>query len=218
MKVCITGATGMVGKAVLLECLEAPEITSILLISRSSLGMEHPKLSELLLPHFEDLPQFKAQLVGYDACYHCMGVSVAGLNEESYLKYTFGYTKILADTLFEASPQAAFMYVSGAKTDSTEKGKIMWARVKGKTENYILNKGFEDAYAFRPGIIIPEKGVKSKTKLYSFFYFLFKPFYGFLLKNKNTTTSSKVGNAMIALTKHPISNKIIEASMINVLG
>src|SRR5438874_2510315 len=139
MKVIITGATGMVGKGVLLECLDHPHIEQVLVIGRSPLGMQHPKLKELRHSNFLDFSPVKDQLKGFDACYLCMGVSSARMKEEQYRELTYDYTLALARTLQSNNPQMTCIYVSGEGTDSTEKGKMMWARIKGKTENDLLN-------------------------------------------------------------------------------
>jgi uncharacterized protein YbjT (DUF2867 family) len=197
MKVIITGSTGMVGKGVLLECLESDKINEALVINRSPIDLKHPKLKEVLLKDFTNFESIKSHLSGFDGCFHCMGVSSAGLSEEKYAKFTYSITKSLCDTLYDLNPKMTFNYVSGTGTDSTEKGNSMWARVKGKTENYILNKGFGKAIMFRPGFIIPEKGIKSKTKLYNFFYVILKPFFGVLKNLESVTTTTKLGLAMI---------------------
>lgn len=181
MKVIITGSTGMVGKGVLIECVADKRIEEILLVNRNSIGIKDHKVKEVILPDFLQFETIKHELVGYDACYHCMGVSSSGMNEKKYEKLTYDVTESLAKTLFDLNPNIIFTYVSGQGTDSSEKGKIMWARIKGKTENLILNMGFKDAYAFRPGAILPEKGVKSKTKWYQLLYDIMRPFY-FLLR------------------------------------
>ncbi|MDC7998307.1 epimerase [Gilvibacter sediminis] len=196
--VIITGSTGMVGKGVLLECLDAEQIASVLVINRSSLGMSHPKLKELLLPDFTQLEAHKVMLQGYDGCFFCMGVSAIGMSEAKYSAITYDITKIFADVLYELNPNMVFNYVSGTGTDSTATGQVMWARVKGKTENYILDKGFKDAYAFRPGMIIPERGIKSSTGWYNAIYVLLRPFFGLLKKSSKITTTTKLGAAMIA--------------------
>jgi nucleoside-diphosphate-sugar epimerase len=208
--VLITGTSGMVGKAVLIECLESQSISKVIMINRSSIDLKHEKLKEIVAPNFELLANFKDEIGTVDACFHCMGVSVVGLTEEQYSKITVGYTKILTDLIYDLNSKAVFTYVSGAGTDSTENGSTMWARVKGKAENYILNKGFKDAYVFRPGAIIPEKGVKSKTKLYNFFYVISKPFYPLLKKMDSITTSSSLGLAMINCLYFPQENKHLE--------
>lgn len=217
-KVIITGATGMVGKAVLYECIESDYIDEILIINRTTLGLAHQKLKEVLLPDFSNLREIKDQLTGYDACFYCMGISSVGLKEESYTKITYDIAKIFADTLHLLNPMMVFNYVSGTGTDSSEKGRIMWARVKGKTENMILNKGFKNAYAFRPGIILPEKGIKSKTGLYNFFYVILRPFFPLLKKSKNVTTTTKIGLAMIQTLLHGSIKKNLENVEINELA
>lgn len=156
----------MIGKGVLLECLDHPNITEVLSISRKKLGSQHPKLKEILHHDFSEFASVADELTGYDACYACMGVSAAGMNEEQYTKRTYGFTLALAQELFKINPQMTFNYVSGQGTDSSEKGRSMWARVKGKTENDLLKMGFRQAYMFRPGAIIPLKGIEPSSKLY----------------------------------------------------
>ncbi len=217
-KVIITGSTGMVGKGVLFECLDSTTIKEVLVINRSSLDMNHPKLKEVLIKDFTQLATIKEVLNGYDACFHCMGVSAAGMNEEKYTALTFYITKVLADLLYELNPNMTFNYVSGMGTDSSENGRSMWARVKGATENYILNVGFEKAYMFRPGIILPEKGIRSKTKLYNFGYTIAKPFFGLMKKSSSVTTTTKVGLAMIKSLTKDIGKLHLENKDINLLA
>lgn len=166
MRAIITGSTGMVGKGVLLECIDDSTVEQILLINRRPLGLTHPKVKEIIHQDFTDFSAVKEELAGYDACFHCMGVSSAGMSEEKFTEITYTMSKALASTLHDLNPNMVFNYVSGAGTDSEEKSNTMWARVKGKTENMILNMGFKDAYMFRPGAILPERGTKSNTKLY----------------------------------------------------
>ncbi|MCP9768479.1 NAD-dependent epimerase/dehydratase family protein [Lacihabitans sp. LS3-19] len=217
-KVIITGSTGMVGKGVLLACLESDAILEVLVINRSAIDISNPKLKEVLLKDFTKTDSIKEQLKGYDACFHCMGVSSSGLNEANYTILTFEVTKSLVDTLLEINPKMTFNYVSGTGTDTSEKGRSMWARVKGKTENYILNKGFGASYMFRPGFIVPEKGIKSKTKLYRFFYAILKPFFGLIVKSKNVTTTTKLGIAMIASLNKKYEKTYLENQEINALA
>lgn len=218
MKVIITGSTGMVGKGVLLECLENSDIDGVLIINRSSLDLQHPKLTEILLSDFSDVQTIKDELQGYDACFYCMGISALGMDEESYSKITYEATKAFADLLHSLNPNSVFIYVSGSGTDSTEKGRLMWARVKGKTENMIFNRGFRDAYAFRPGVILPEKGIKSRTNWYNISYVIMRPLFPLFKLSKNVTTTTKLGQAMIALLKSPSSKKIIYNADINQLA
>lgn len=216
--VILTGSTGMVGQGVLLECLENNNIGKVLVINRTPLDIKHPKLKEVLLQDFTRFDTIKDQLTGYDACFHSMGVSAAGLSEEKYTTLTYQVSKSLADTLFAINPSLVFNYVSGTGTDSSEKGRSMWARVKGKTENYIIGKGFKKAYMFRPGLIVPEKGIRSKTKLYQFIYTLLTPFMGLLKKSKNVTTTTKLGLAMLATLTHDQKNVHLENNEINILS
>ena len=218
MRVIVTGSTGMVGNGVLIECLEDSRVEKVLAINRSSLGIQHPKLEELIVKEFIDIKNYTDNLKGYDACFHSMGVSSLGLNEMDYTRVTYDITKALADTLYDLNSKMIFSYVSGQGTDSSEKGRLMWARVKGKTENYILNKGFKDAYAFRPGAIIPEKGVKSRTAWVNIFLVVFKPLFPIMKMSKNITTSSRIGQVMINIALEPSTLKHLEGKDINQLA
>lgn len=195
--VLITGATGMVGKGVLLECIRHSQIESITLISRSSVDIQSPKIKQILLRDFMEIDSVRDQLENIDGCFHCMGVSSVGMSEEQYTHLTFDITKKLADMCFELNPHMTFNYVSGTGTDSSETGRQMWARVKGRTENYILSMGFDKSYMFRPGLIIPENGIKSRTRIYNSLYTIMKPFFPLLKKMKSVTTTTKIGQAMI---------------------
>ncbi|MCG8582253.1 MAG: hypothetical protein MI866_20185, partial [Bacteroidales bacterium] len=149
---------------------------------------------------------------------HCMGISALGLNEEQYTEITYTMTKELVDTLYDLNPQMVMSYVSGTGTDSSEKGRVMWARVKGKTENMLLHKGFKDAYAFRPGAILPEKGIKSRTGWYNAFYVIFRPLFPLMRKMKSVTTTTKLGMALINVSMKPSNKKILENVDINGLS
>ena len=215
MNVIITGSTGMVGKGVLLECINHPEVEEILIINRKSLKINHPKVSELVLPNFMEISNHKDKLIGYDACFYCMGISSLGKSENEYSSITFDITKQFADTLYELNHNLIFNYVSGSGTDSRESGRSMWARVKGKTENYILNKNFGDAYMFRPGAIIPEKGIKSSTGWINLILILLSPFYFFMKKSQHVTTTTRIGQGMIQTVLSPLNNKHLENKDIN---
>ncbi len=212
MKVIITGATGMVGKGVLLECLDHNAITEVLSIGRRSLNMEHPKLKELIHKDFSEFESVKSELNGYDACYFNMGVSAVGLSEEEYHKLTYEYTLSLARVLLSLNPQMTITYVSGVGTDSTEKGRSMWARVKGKTENHLLALGFRQAYMFRPGMIIPLRGIKSSTRLYQFMYDYFMWLVKLIkfIAPKSVVNTTEIGQAMINLSVGSYSKNILE--------
>ena len=209
--VIITGATGMVGKGILLECLDHPEINEALVIGRNPIGLEHPKLKELIHKDFSNFTEVSDKLKGYDACFFSLGISAAGLTEEQYSQITYGFTIALAKTLFELNPQMTFNYVSGIGTDESEKGRMMWARVKGKTENDLLKNGFKQAYMFRPGAIIPLRGIKSRTKAYQFMY----DYFMWLVKGikaispDSVVTTTQIGKAMINSMLHGYDKNII---------
>lgn len=218
MKVIITGSTGMVGKGVLLECIDDSAVEKILLINRSPIDIAHPKIKEILHKDFTNFSNIQSEFKEYDACFHCMGVSSAGMADEQYYKLTYTVTEALVDATYNANPNMTFIYVSGEGTDSTEKSKTMWARVKGKTENLMFNKGFKDAYAFRPGVILPERGVKSKTNLYNLLYSLTRPIFPIMKKMKSVTSTQNIGKAMIGLIENPQNAKILVGSDINNIG
>ncbi|MEQ8245609.1 NAD-dependent epimerase/dehydratase family protein [Fulvivirga sp.] len=211
MKVIITGATGMVGKGVLLECLDHAEVEQVLLINRRTIDLKHPKLVEVIHTDFSDYTAIVDELKGYDAAYLCMGVSAAGLDETRYTEITYLFTINLAKTLYGLNPKMTITYVSGQGTDSSEKGRMMWARVKGRTENDLLKMGFSQAFMFRPGTIIPLRGISSSTKLYQFFYdylmWLIK-FIKFIAPNSVVNTT-QLGLAMINVTKAGFNKKIL---------
>jgi len=197
--VLITGSTGMVGKGVLLECLADPTIERVVVVNRSSVGIKHDKLTEVLHQNFHDISSIKREISNIDACFFCLGVSSFRMPEDTYHKLTYDLTIQFAETFKEVNPNAVFCYVSGVGTDSTEKGRSMWARVKGKTENKILSM-FDRAYMFRPGYIQPLKGIRSKTPLYDRLYLVFKPLY-YILKHfpSSATNTENFGRAMIAV-------------------
>jgi NOL1/NOP2/fmu family ribosome biogenesis protein len=198
-KIIITGATGMVGKGVLLECLDHAEIVEVLCIGRNPTGIEHPKLKEIIHDDFTDFSGIKNRIAGYDACFFCLGVSAAGMKEAKYHRITYEFTWALASILFELNRKMTFNYVSGQGTDSTENGRQMWARVKGKTENALLKIGFSQAYMFRPGIIIPKRGIKSRTKGYQFMYDYFMWLVKFIkaIWPNSVVSTTQIGQAMI---------------------
>ena len=208
INVIITGATGMVGKGVLLECLESPEVDSVLAIVRSSTGLKHARLKELIPVDFYNLSGLKSNLKGFQACFFCLGVSALGLNEEQYTKITYQLTLHFARTLLEFNPGMVFNYVSGTGTDSTEKGRSMWARVKGKTENDLMKLPFKDSFMFRPGFIQPTKGLKNTYTMYK----ILTPIIPLLRKlfPKYVTTLKEIGLAMINVTISGSAKKVLE--------
>lgn len=217
--VIITGATGMVGKGVLLECIDHKDIEKILLVNRSSVGITHPKVKEVLVNDFFNLEPVKEEMAGYHACFFCLGITSIGQNEETYSKITYDLTLNFAKTFLEKNKGSTFCYVSGTGTDSTEKGRRMWARVKGKTENDLLSLGFKKAYMFRPGYIQPLRGIKSNTGWYQTVYNIFRPVYSILKHFPSTATNtSHVGLAMINTLDGTYSHTILENKEINELS
>ena len=191
----ITGATGMVGEGVLMESLIHPDVEKVLVINRRSCGITHPKLTEIIHPDFLDLTPVADRLVGYNACFFCLGVSSVGMKEAVYFSMTYTLTMHIAGILSKQNPEMIFCYISGAGTDSTEKGRLNWARVKGKTENDLMKLPFKKVYAFRPGFMLPSKQAKNAHGYYSFFRLLY-PFLHKLMP-KFVSTLSEVATGMI---------------------
>jgi uncharacterized protein YbjT (DUF2867 family) len=207
----ITGSTGMIGKGLLLECLEDPNIDRILVINRHPLEIRHEKLKEIIHNDFFDLTSIKEELKDYSICYFCLGISAAGLTREVYTHITHDLTLSFAKSLLAINPDITFCYISGAGTDSSEKGRVMWARVKGRTENDLLALGFKKAWMLRPALILPRKGVRSRTRGYNIIYTILRPFYP-LLKylKKYVTDTERLGRAMIRLGLEGFERKILE--------
>lgn len=219
LKVILTGATGMVGKGVLLECLDSPDVESVLAVNRHPLGLLHPKLKEVLVSDFFDLTPVEKDLAGYNACFFCLGVSSAGMSEEKYSHLTYDLTMGFAQVVARLNPGLTFVYVTGAGTDSTEKGRVMWARVKGRTENALMRLPFKATYLFRPGFIRPMRGVKTRTPLYAFFIALGRPLFPLLmLSSRLATSSERVGKAMIRAARDGYPKPRLETADINALG
>ena len=218
MDVLITGSTGMVGKSVLNECINDNRIGKIYLINRAPVNLKSSKISEFILDDFLKIRELKNTISNCDACFHCMGITSFGQNSNYYYKVTFEMTKELTDLVYEINPNSVMTYVSGEGTSKNENSKIPWANVKGKAENYILNKGLKDAYMIRLGLLIPENGVKAKTKLYNLFYTLMIPFYPLMKLIPTITTSSKLGLAMINCLYFPLNDKYLDNKKINKLS
>jgi uncharacterized protein YbjT (DUF2867 family) len=199
MKVILFGATGMVGQGVLRECLREPRVEQVLAVGRSATGKHDAKLKELVLPDLFHYGAVEPQLRGYDACFFCLGVSSAGMSESDYRRITYDLTLAAAEVLVKLNPGMTFVYVSGQGTDSSEQGRVMWARVKGATENALLALPFKAAYMFRPGIIRPLHGIRSKTPLYRAFYTAFRPLLGVMawLSPDSLSSTEQMGRAMI---------------------
>ena len=217
MKVIIFGATGMVGQGVLRECLLDREVESVLTIGRGATGQQNGKLREIVHQDFADFSAIAESLSGYDACFFCLGVSSVGMTEQEYRRVTYDITMAAAQTLARLNPDMTFLYVSGAGTDSSERGRVMWARVMGKTENALLRLPFKAQYMLRPAFIQPMHGIQSKTKLYRALYAVMGPLYPVLkaLLPKYVTTTEQVGRAMIGIAKRGAPKHVLENQDIN---
>ncbi len=212
MNVLIFGATGMVGQGVLRECLLDPNVQAVQAIGRTPTGVQNPKFSDLVHPDLFHYEAIEESLRGFDACFFCLGVTSSGKAEADYDRVTYGITMAAAETLCRLNPRMTFIYVSGAGTDSSERGRIMWARVKGKTENALVRLPFAAAYMFRPGIIEPLDGIKSKTNAYQIFYTLGKPLFPvirLILPNQIVTTR-QIGRAMLNVARNGWPNRVME--------
>ena len=215
MKVIVTGTTGMVGEGVLIECLAHPEITEILSVSRKPSNILHPKLKEYIVSDFLLLKPDDEKLQGYDACFFCAGISSVGMKEPEYTRITYDTTLNFAKAL---NPNATmtFIYISGAGTDSSEKGRLMWARVKGKTENDLMKLPFKRVFAFRPGLMKYTKGQKRIIRLNKIMNGLY-PFFRVLFPNV-AGTITELGQAMIYATQHGYEKKVLEVKDIRLLS
>jgi uncharacterized protein YbjT (DUF2867 family) len=213
MKVLIFGATGMVGQGVLRECLLDPDVQLVQVISRTSAGIQHPKLREIVQHDLRQYAEIETDLTGFDACFFCLGVTSAGMTEDAYARVTYDITMAAAETLCRLNPHMTFIYVSGAGTDSSEHGRTMWARVKGRTENALLQLPFAAAYMFRPGVIEPLHGARSKTASYRVLYTLTKPLLSGLrwAFPDYILTTEQIGRAMLSVAKHGYPTKVLES-------
>ncbi|MGW3448274.1 epimerase [Streptomyces sp. NPDC001076] len=220
MNVVVFGASGMVGQGVLRACLLDPTVGSVLVVGRRPLGITHPKLTEVTHEDFTDLSGLADRLTGVDACFYCLGVSSAGMSEAEYTRVTYDFTLAAARAVLAAGPGPTFTYVSGEGTDSTEQGRTMWARVKGRTENDLLALPM-NAYMFRPGYIQPRHGAVSRTRSYRVMYTLTSWLYPLLhrLLPAHTTTTEHLGRAMLAVTRPGVTeNRVLYSKDINRLG
>jgi uncharacterized protein YbjT (DUF2867 family) len=207
----------MIGQGVLRECLIDSDVARVVTVGRRPTGQKHAKLSELVCPDLANLAPLEPQLTGFDACFFCLGVSVLGMTEEQYTRVTYDLTTSVAKTLVRTSPGLTFIYVSGAGTDSSERGRAMWARVKGRTENALLSLPFKAAYMFRPGAVMPLHGIRSATRWYNAMYLGLRPLYPILRRVAPTmiTTTERLGRAMLAVARRGYSGPILEMADIN---
>jgi uncharacterized protein YbjT (DUF2867 family) len=217
MRILLFGATGMVGQGVLRECLLDSRVASVVAVGRGGTGQLDPKFHEVAHNDFLDFSRIEDQLSRFDACFFCLGVTSAGMSEQDYQRVTYGFTIAAAQTLVKLNPEMTFIYVSGAGTDSSERGRSMWARVKGKTENELLRMPFHGVYIFRPGVIVPLHGVQSRTALYRVFYRLLAPILPWLNFRfpKYVTSTERIGRAMLKIACNGWPKHVLETSDIN---
>lgn len=214
LRIILTGATGMVGEGVLLECLQNPLVSEVLAVGKKPAGLQHPRLKELIVPDFFKIDDYKELLSGYDACFYCAGISSLGLDEKTYTTITYDTTLHFAGVVKRLNPQMVFTFVSGSHTDSTESGKLMWARVKGKTENALLQLFPGKQYNFRPGLMKPGKEQKNLRGYNKSIRFLFPIFQLFL----PSCTIREIGLAMINAVVKGYGKTVLEAEDINKLA
>ena len=217
MKVVLFGATGMIGQGVLRECLLDPQVTQVLVVGRGPSGQAHPKLREVLHQDFLDFSAIEGELSGQDACFFCLGVTSTGLTEAAYQRITHDMTLAAAQTLSKLNPGMTFAYISGAGADSSEQGRIMWARVKGRIENALLRLPFKAVHLFRPGAIQPLHGITSRTKLYRILYRVLGPFLPLLkaLSPDSLTTTEQLGRALLHAAQRGLPSGVLEMRDIN---
>jgi uncharacterized protein YbjT (DUF2867 family) len=220
MNVLIFGATGMIGQGVLRECLLDPGVALVQTVGRTATGVTDPRLSEIVHGDLMSYASIEPRLVGFDACFFCLGVSSAGMSEADYERVTYGITMAAATTLARLNKSLTFIYVSGAGTDSSERGRIMWARVKGRTENALLRLPFKAAYMFRPGVIQPLHGIKSKTAAYRILYSITEPLLPALrrLTPGLILTTEQIGRAMLTAARQGASARVLESRDISTLA
>jgi uncharacterized protein YbjT (DUF2867 family) len=212
MNVVLFGASGMIGQAVLRECLLDPGVARVVTVGRRSTGQSNSKLTELIRPDLMTLAPIENQLTGFDACFFCLGVSALGMTEEQYTRVNYDLTIGVARTLLRTSPNVTFIYVSGSGTDSSERGRVMWARVKGRTENTLLSLPFKAAYMFRPGLVIPLHGIRSSTRWSNVAYALTKPTYPILrsLGPHGGYYDRRAPRAMLAVARNGYPAHVLE--------
>ncbi len=208
LPILLTGATGMVGEGVLHECVLDENIEKIVVLGRKPCGYNHPKVSDLVTPDLMELSAIESQLSGFDACLFCSGISSVGVNQEDFHRMTYTLTLHIANVLVKKNPTMTFCYISGASTDSTEKGRINWARVKGKTENDLMKLPFKAVYNFRPGVLTPTKGLKNTLSYYKYFGWLGSVVK--LVAPNSISTLAQLGKAMIQVCTKGYQKNIVE--------
>jgi len=214
MKVILFGATGMIGQGVLRECLLDPGVERVLAVGRSPLRRTDPKLAEIVRADLSDFSAVEAELTGYDACFFCLGISSVGLGEAEYRRITYDIAVAAGRALARLNPGMTFVFVSGLGADSSGKGSVMWARVKGETENAILALPFAASYVFRPAFVRPVHGIRSRTRSYRVLYAVFGPLFPLIaaLFPKRVTTTEQIGRAMLAVARRGAPRRVLESA------
>jgi uncharacterized protein YbjT (DUF2867 family) len=220
VRVVLFGGTGMIGSGTLIECLAHPDVESVLSVGRRTTDVLHQKLDEVLHDDFLDYSAISERLRGYDACFFCLGVSAAGMSEAEYTRVTHDFTLSAAEAFFALNPKGTFCYISGQGADSTERGRVMWARVRGRLENRLLELGLGPVWIFRPGFVQPMKGVRSSTRLYNAIYAVLGPIYPLLetVAPKHVTSSDRLGLALIRAAREGAPKPILGNAEINALA
>jgi len=215
-KTIITGATGMVGEGVLHKCLQHENVEQVLVINRKPCGIVHPKLKEIIHGDFFNISPIEKQLAGYDACFFCLGVSSVGMKKDQYYELTYTLTMYIATRLSQLNPAMIFCYISGAGTDSSEKGRMAWAKLKGKTENNLIKLPFKKVYAFRPGVLIPTKGLKNTQRFYKYLGWLIPVIK--MISPVSVSSLKQLGLAMIHVVLKGYDKQVLEVKDINKLA
>lgn len=216
LNILLTGSTGMVGEGVLLVCLKNPSVEKVTVINRRSLDMSHPKLTEIVHPDFYDLSSIESRLTGFDACFFCLGISSVGVNPDEYFNVTYNLTMHVGSTLCRLNPGLVFCYVAGAGTDETEKSRMAWARIKGKTENDLDKLPFKAMYRYRFGFVKPVEGQKQVLSMYKYVNWFYP--IGKILFPQGFNTLEEVGLSMIEVSLHGCNHKKLEGSLIRQLA
>ena len=220
LRILLFGASGMVGQGVLRECLLDTAVKEVVCVGREPLKEQHPKLKQIVIKDLFRLADQSQEFEGFDGCFFTIGISAAGLTEAEYARVNLDLPESIGELLSRLNPQMSFVYVSGAGCDSSEKGSVMWARVKGKTENRLLRLPFRRAYMFRPAIVVPKNGESSKTPLYNYFYIFLRPFFGLLEKLPGgvVATTEDIGRSFLLLVKSATNSRVVESSELRALG
>jgi uncharacterized protein YbjT (DUF2867 family) len=220
MNVVLFGGTGMIGQGVLRECLLDADVEHVVAIGRSAAGVQHPKLREIVHKDLWDYSSIEPQLRGFDACFFCLGVTSAGMSEQDYSRVTYGITHAAAATLCRLNPSLTFVFVSGAGADSSESGRIMWARVKGRAENAVLKMPCKTSFVFRPGVVLPMHGETSRTRAYRIMYAVMKPLLPLLKRvlPGQIVTTEQFGRAMLIVARQGAPKRVLESVDINALA